>query len=359
MSYRSISFRKRILEKLRKILTEDELSFLAQGGLNIELADQLRENVIGTTQIPLCIADGFKINGKELLIPLATEERSIILQAERGAELVNEGFHAESSEQIMIGQIQVVNIPNLDLAEKRIFSEKTNLLDDARVISSIRKPLDLTVRRIETLVGPMLIVELYVDVKDSMGANLVDSMCELIAPTIEAITGGRVNMRILSNLATSRMVHVTAKVKKDTLGETIIDRVVKASAFASVDPYRATTHNKGVMNGVSAVLLATGNDTRAVEAGAHAYAALSGVYRPLTVWNMDKSGDLIGSLNMPMSVGTVGGIINAHPVAKLSLRILGTKNASELGQAVASTGLASNLGALYILVTSGIKSIQP
>jgi hydroxymethylglutaryl-CoA reductase len=199
----------------------------------------------------------------------------------------------------------------------------------------------------------MLIVELYVDVKDSMGANLVDSMCELIAPTIEAITGGRVNMRILSNLATSRMVHVTAKVKKDTLGETIIDRVVKASAFASVDPYRATTHNKG------AVLLATGNDTRAVEAGAHAYAALSGVYRPLTVWNMDKSGDLIGSLNMPMSVGTVGGIINAHPVAKLSLRILGTKNASELGQAVASTGLASNLGALYILVTSGIKSIQP
>jgi hydroxymethylglutaryl-CoA reductase len=192
-----------------------------------------------------------------------------------------------------------------------------------------------------------------------MGANLVDSMCELIAPTIEAVTGGRVNMRILSNLSTSRMVHVTAKIKKDTLGDTIIDRIVKASVFASVDPYRATTHNKGVMNGVSAVLLATGNDTRAVEAGAHAYASLSGVYRPLTVWNIDKSGDLIGSLKMPMSVGTVGGIINAHPVAKLSLRILGTKNAAELGQAAASTGLASNLGALYILVTSGIKSIQP
>lgn len=359
MSYRSVSFRNRILVKLREILTEEELSLLTHGGLNIELADQLRENVIGTIQIPLCIADGFKVNGRELLIPLATEERSIVLQAERGAELVDGGFHAKSSEQIMIGQIQVVNVPNLDLAEKRVLSEKTSLLDDAGAISSTRKPLDLKVRRIETVVGPMLIVELYVNVKDSMGANLVDSMCELIAPTVEEVTGGRVNMRILSNLATHRMVHVITKVKKETLGEAIIDRIVKASAFASVDPYRATTHNKGVMNGVSAVLLATGNDTRAVEAGAHAYASLYGVYRPLTVWNKDKSGNLLGTLKMPMSVGTVGGIINAHPVAKLSLRLLGTKNAAELGQVIASTGLASNLGALYTLVTSGIKSIQP
>ncbi len=359
MSYRSTFFRNRILGKLRKILTEDELNLLIHGGLNIELANQLRENVIGTIQIPLCIADGFMVNSKELLIPLATEERSIVLQAERGAGLVDEGFHSESSEQIMIGQLQVVNVSNLNLAKKRVLSEKTSLLEDASAISSTRKPIDLTARCIDTVVGPMLIIELYVDVKDSMGANLVDSMCELIAPTIEEITGGRVNMRILSNLATSRMVHVTTKVKKETLGEAIIERIVKASAFASIDPYRATTHNKGVMNGVSAVLLATGNDTRAVEAGAHAYASLSGVYRPLTEWNIDKSGDLIGDLKMPMSVGTIGGIINAHPVAKLSLRILGIKNAAELGQAAASTGLASNLGALYILVTSGIKSIQP
>ena len=204
----------------------------------------------------------------------------------------------------------------------------------------------------------MLIAEVHVDVKDSMGANVVNSMCELIRPAVEALTGGRVNMAILTNLSTGRMVRVRASVPEERISGEIADRIVKASAFAEADPYRAVTHNKGIMNGVSAVLLATGNDTRAVEAGAHAYASLSGAYKPLSRWTRNQQGGLVGELEMPLSVGTVGGVVNTHPVAKINLKLLCVTSAAELGQVAGAVGLASNLGALYTLVSEGVKSIQ-
>jgi hydroxymethylglutaryl-CoA reductase len=355
-----MSRRRGLHERLSAKLTPDELALLEGGGLTLELADQLRENVLSTIRMPLSVADSFIVNGRELLVPMATEERSVILQAERGAALAAQGggFKAESLGQVMIGQIQVVDVPDLDAAEARIRAEKPGLLEDANTVSSTRKAVDLQSRRIMTAVGPMLIVEIFVDVKDSMGANLVDSMCELIAPTVEQLSGGRVNMRILSNLATRRLVKVAARIPVDAIGREAAERVVKASAFADADPYRAATHNKGVMNGVVAVLLASGNDTRAVEAGAHAYASITGTYRPLSRWRI-SDGFLEGALEMPMSVGTVGGVVNAHPTARLSLRILGAESAADLAQAAASAGLACNLGALITLVTDGIKSIQP
>ena len=204
----------------------------------------------------------------------------------------------------------------------------------------------------------MLIVEIFADVRDSMGANLIDTMCELIAPTIAKITGGRTLLRILSNLATRRMVTVTAHVPAKSIGTNIVDDIIAADAFAWADPYRASTSNKGVMNGIIGVLLATSNDTRAVEAGAHSYAAISGTYRPLTKWSKNENGDLVGTLEMPMSLGTVGGVVQSHKLAKVVMRLMDVEKASDLSMLVGSVGLASNLGALYIMVTEGIKSIQ-
>ncbi len=327
------------------------------GGLDIEMADQMRENVIGITNIPIGLAENFVINNKEILIPIATEERSVITQASTGASLVD-NFEATTTGNIMIGQIQLLAVPDMEKAKQAVLAEKEALLVDANTISRSRKAVNLTVKELDSAVGPMLIVQIYADVRDSMGANLVDTMCELIAPTVARITGGRVNMRILSNLATERMVNVSATVKKQQIGEDVIDRIIEADAFAWADPYRASTSNKGVMNGIIGLLLATSNDIRAVEAGAHSYAAITGTYKPLTRWTKTPVGDLYGVLEMPMSVGTVGGVVRTHKLAQIVLRLLGVETASELSMIAGSVGLASNLGALYIMVTEGIKSIQ-
>ena len=348
-------------EKRREFLNQlSELEhdiLTSTGGLDLETADQMRENVIGITRIPIGLAENFVINGKTILIPIATEERSVITQASTGAGLVK-NFTASTTGNIMIGQIQVLEVPDMAAAKKAVLNEKEALLVDANTISRSRKAVDIRVKELDSAVGPMLIVQIYADVRDSMGANLVDSMCELIAPTVAKITGGRVNMRILSNLATERMVKVSATVLKNVIGETVVDEIIAADAFAWADPYRASTSNKGVMNGIIGLLLATSNDIRAVEAGAHSYAAITGAYKPLTRWVKTENGDLHGTLEMPMSLGTVGGVVRTHKLARIVLKLLGVESAAELSMIGGSVGLASNLGALYIMVTEGIKSIQ-
>jgi hydroxymethylglutaryl-CoA reductase len=330
-------------EELLKLLSNEELDlFILTGGIDMDVWDQMRENVIGITKIPIGVAENFVINGNSAIIPIATEEKSVIMQASIGAGLVPEGFTAYTSGNIMIGQIQVLDVPDLDAAEEAVLAEKEALLFDANTISRTR----------------MLIVEIFVDVRDSMGANLIDSMCELLAPTIARITGGRTLLRILSNLATRRIVTVTVRVPVETMGSIVIDDIIAADAFAWADPYRASTSNKGVMNGVIGVLLATSNDTRAVEAGAHSYASITGTYRPLTKWSKDENGDLVGALEIPMGIGTVGGVIQSHKLAKVVLRLMNVETASDLAMIAGSVGLACNLGALYIMVTEGIKSIQ-
>jgi hydroxymethylglutaryl-CoA reductase len=246
----------------------------------------------------------------------------------------------------------------LEEAERRIAHGREALLADANTVSRIRKAIKLRSRRLCTETGETLIVEVFVDVKDSMGANLVDTICELLAPSVENLTGGRVNMSVISNLATERMVRVQAIVPQEALEDKAVDKIVEASAFAAADHYRAATHNKGVMNGVIGVLLATSNDTRAVEAGAHSYAALTGVYKPFTRWWKTHRGDLEGVLEMPLPVGTVGGTVEAHKISRLVLKILGVEKASELAKIAGSVGLACNLGALYTLISEGIMSIQ-
>jgi len=291
---------------------------------------------------------------------LATEERGVIAQAFTGARLaaLGGGFTAEYTGSIMRGQVQVMGVPDMEVAVRKVLAEKEALMLEANTVSTTRKAIDMGVRTLQSEVGPMMVVELFVDVRDSMGANLVDSMCELIAPTVEKLTGGRVNMRILSNLATERMVRVKATVPASQLGEGVAKMITEACIFAEADPYRAVTHNKGIMNGVVGVLLATGNDTRAVEAGAHAYASLSGRYKPLSTWRV-KDDVLVGALEMPLPVGTVGGAVQAHRLARLVLKLLGAETASELAMIAGAIGLACNLGALHTLVTGGISSAQP
>lgn len=346
-------------EEMLKLLSDEELDlFTLTGGIDMDIAEQMRENVIGITKIPIGVAENFVINGNSAIIPIATEEKSVIMQASIGAGLVPEGFAAYTSGNIMIGQIQVLEVPDLDTAEEAVLTEKEALLVDANTLSSTRKVVDLQVKRLDTAVGKMLIVEIFADVRDSMGANLIDSICELLAPTIARITGGRTLLRILSNLATQRIVSVTARIPVETISSSVVDNIIAADAFAWADPYRASTSNKGVMNGVIGVLLATSNDTRAVEAGAHSYASITGTYRPLTKWRKDDNGDLVGTLEMPMGIGTVGGVIQSHRLAKVVLRLMNVETASELAMIAGSVGLACNLGALYIMVTEGIKSIQ-
>lgn len=328
--------------------------------LKLGQANKMIENVVGFMPIPFGIAVNFVVNGREYLVPMATEQRSIISATSRAAKwtLATGGFKADSMESVMIGQVQLTGVSDHGKARRLVLFHKDDILGLANTQSAIRQAVDIEVKTLETAVGTMFIVELLVDVKDSMGANVVDSMTEAVAPLIESLTHGKANLRIVSNLATKRLVHVGAVVAEGVVGGTpVIDGIVKACAFAEKDPLRAATHNKGVMNGVSAVLLATGNDTRAVAAGAHAYAAISGQYRALSTWRKTSEGDLKGTLTMPMAVGIVGGSISTHPTAKIALKILRVKKARELGEVATAAGLASNLAALQALVTSGAKSI--
>lgn len=345
-------------------LSEEEVRILsAEGGLPAEIANRMIENFVGFMPLPLGIAVNFLINGRDYLIPMAIEEPSVVAAASNAARLarIRGGFKAGASRPIMIGQVQVVDLEDPFGALLKVLRARDEI---ARVANSKDPTLvrlgggvvDVSGRVIDTEAGYMLIVELHVDVRDAMGANAVNTMCEAVAPLIEDITGGRVLLRILSNLAVRRLAWAEAIFDKDAIGgEGVVEAIIKAYILATADPFRAATHNKGIMNGIVAVALATGNDTRAIEAGAHAYAALGGRYRPLTSWWRSEGGDLVGRIELPIAVGIVGGVTAIHPVAKVARKILGVKSAVELAEVMAAVGLAQNFAALRALVTEGIQ----
>ncbi|MEM2878446.1 MAG: hydroxymethylglutaryl-CoA reductase, degradative [Candidatus Hadarchaeales archaeon] len=354
------------LEKVAELvgLTEDEKALLKKtGALDIEHANRMIENVIGTTELPIGIATNFLINGRDYLIPMVTEEPSVVAAASNAAKMarVKGGFTAESTDPVMIGQVQVVDVADADEAVRKLTSEKKRIIaraneKDPFLVNLGGGAVDIEARAVDTIRGRMVIMHLLVDVRDAMGANVVNTMCEAVAPLVEEITGGRVFLRIVSNLATRRLARARAVFSKDALGGSdVVEGIMQAYAFALADQYRCATHNKGIMNGITALALATGNDTRAIEAGAHAYAAMSGRYRPLTTWEVNDDGDLVGKIELPVAVGVIGGATAAHPVAKVCKKILGVKSARELGEVMAALGLAQNLAAMRALATEGIQ----
>jgi hydroxymethylglutaryl-CoA reductase len=344
-------------------LTDEEVNLLQTSKMGLLIADKMIENVIGTFELPLGIATNFLINGKDYLIPMAIEEPSVVAAASNAARMCREGggLFAVSTDPLMIAQIQLVGVTSPHTAVMKILQHKDEIVrianeKDPLLISLGGGVRDVEVRVIQTPVGPMVITHLIVDVRDAMGANVVNTMAEAVGPYIEKITGGKVLLRIVSNLADRRLVRVWTRVPKEAVGgPEVVDGIVYAWAFAASDPYRAATHNKGIMNGVIAVALATGQDTRALEAGAHAYAARSGRYTTLSTWEKDENGDLVGYLEMPMAVGIVGGATRVNPLAKISLKILGVKTARELAEVMGAVGLAQNLAALRALVAEGIQ----
>jgi hydroxymethylglutaryl-CoA reductase len=329
-------------------------------------ANQMIENTIGIFSLPLGIATKFMINGKKYLIPMVIEEPSVIAAASNAANIASQrgGFTTTNvDEALMIGQVQIVSIPPLlaGSTKKKILQHKSELLSMANSNSRSVIARDLQIREIEdksqNMMGKMLIVELIVDTKDAMGANIINTMCEAISPRLEVLTGGNVIVRILSNYSTRRLVRCKAIFDRDKLGgEVIVDRILYSYDFAYSDPYRAVTHNKGIMNGIDAVALATGQDIRAIEAAAHAYAARDGKYRSMTSWYKTNDGDLAGDLELPLAVGTVGGVVSVHPMTKLAIKILGVKTAKELAAVLAAVGLAQNFAAMRALVSEGIQA---
>jgi hydroxymethylglutaryl-CoA reductase len=341
-------------------LTKNEISTVVNQPLPFDKIDRMVENAVGSFSLPLGIATNFVINGKEYLVPMAIEEPSVIAAASHAAKLAKSsgGFKASAESSIMRGQIQVTNLLDIKKAIQVISKNKESLLRTVNSISNNVKALDLKTRIVENEIDgtKMLAAELYVDCKDSMGANTINSMCELLGPEIEQKTSGKVILKILSNYATERIATSKATFKKEELGGTdIVDRILSAFAFAFSDTYRAVTHNKGIMNGIDAVSIATGQDFRAIEAAAHAYASRDGKYRSLTTFSKSSNGDLVGRIEIPLSVGIVGGISIVHPVARMGLKILGVKSASELACVIASAGLAQNLAAIRALSTEGIQ----
>jgi hydroxymethylglutaryl-CoA reductase len=340
---------------------EDEKVFSSH--LNIETADRMIENVLGTFEIPFGVAVNFVINGKDYLIPMATEESSVVAAASNAAKIarIKGGFKTEISQPLMIGQLQLLNVKDVAGAAQTILDHKKQLLDLANAQDKILVDLgggakDIEVRILDSPLGKMIVTHLIVDVRDAMGANAVNTMCEALAPMMEELTGGRIRLKILSNLADKRIVKARAVFDKEKMGgEKVVDAFLESYTLASIDPYRAATHNKGIMNGIDAVIIATGNDFRAIEAGAHAYAARNGRYTSLTTYHKDKNGDLVGEIELPMAVGIVGGAGNIHPKAILCKKILGIKSAQQLSEVVASLGLAQNFAAVFALSTVGIQ----
>ncbi len=364
-----------IEKKIYKMTREERLEYIRKATqisgdieamlqpLSFEDSNRMIENAIGIMSIPLGIATNFVINGREYVIPMAIEEPSVIAAVSKAAKIakVRGGFMAEADDSLMIGQVQVVKLGNVKHATTKILRNKSQLLAIANSNSKSVVAIDLRVRLLRDKspnnMGNMLVVELVIDTKDAMGANVINTMCEAIAPHVAEITGGEVVLKILSNYSTKRLVRCRATFDKDELGGSqIVKRILYAYALAYSDTYRAVTHNKGVMNGIDAVALATGQDFRAIEAGTHAYAARDGTYRSLTTWGRTKEGDLAGAIELPLAVGVVGGVVNAHPTAKFALQILSVKSAKELATVMAAVGLAQNLAAIRALSSEGIQA---
>ena len=366
-------YKKSLTERGRQLadaigLTESEQRVLVDS-LATDVADRMIENVVGVYTLPLGIAANFVVNGRDRLVPMVIEEPSVVAGASFAARLARDGggFQADTTAPEMIVQMQVLDVENLWYGRQRLLANRERLLRQATTVDPVvvglgGGPRDLEVRIFETSpAGPMLIVHLVYDCRDAMGANTVNTVAEALQPAVEEITGGRVLLRILTNLADRRLARARCRIPAESLafgeyaGERVARGIVEAYAMAAVDPYRATTHNKGIMNGVDAVVMATGNDWRAIEAGAHAYAARSGRYLPLSQWELDAQGALVGTLEMPLAVGIVGGATRVHPSAQLALKILGVESAVELAEIIAAVGLAQNLAAIRALATEGIQ----
>ena len=359
----SMKERVALVKKLAGLTDEESGAIADTGGLPAEVADRMIENVIGGITMPMGIAVNFRVNGKDYLVPMALEEPSVVAAASNAAKMarVKGGFTVTDTGPLMIGQIQVVNVPNPEKAKKSLLEKRDEILkkandQDPLLLSLGGGARELNARVLSTLKGPMVVAELVVNCGDAMGANAVNTMAEAVAPMVEQITGGKVLLRIISNLADRRLVRATATFDKEAIGGAeAVEGIINAYAFADSDPYRCATHNKGIMNGVVAVGIACGQDIRALEAGAHSYASKTGRYMPLTTYEKDRNGDLVGRLEMPMAVGLVGGASKTHPSAKAAIKILGVTKAVELADVMAAVGLAQNFAALRALATEGIQ----
>lgn len=360
-------FYKLTIEERLKLLRKEcglddaDVALLKKAGtLSIDMADNMIENVVGTVSLPLGLATNFKINGKEVLVPMAIEEPSVVAAASKAAKLaLPDGFTAEADESTMTGQIQIVGVEDQKEALRNFEKHKDEILSLAAEHSKHLEKYGggvrgMRIRPLKTKRGEMLIIEFDVNVCDAMGANMINSLLEAISPAIAEHVGGKIRLRVLTNLAVRRLARASAVWKKGIIGEESVEGVLDGYAFASADMFRCATHNKGIMNGIDAVAVATGNDWRAVEAGAHAYAAMNG-YKPLTKYEKNKDGDLVGSIELPLAVATVGGAIGSLETAKIALKIIGVKGARELAAIMACVGLANNFAALYALSTEGIQ----
>ncbi|MFX1556194.1 MAG: hydroxymethylglutaryl-CoA reductase, degradative [Promethearchaeota archaeon] len=359
----SIEERHQLLSKLLN-LDQEDLNLLKNFGyFNPNHMDSLIENVIGSYQLPLGIAFNFKVNNKDYIIPMVIEEPSVVAAASNAAKMARKhgGFHSEKVKPIMISQIQLTQLEDVKKTKELLIRKKVNILKIANEQDPLLVKLgggaqDIEFREITTRKEKMVIVHLLVNVLDAMGANVVNTMAEAVSSYIEEISGGKVNLRIVSNLATHRIARCNAVFDKELLGgEKVVEGILSAYEFALADPYRSTTHNKGILNGIIALTLATGNDTRAIEAGAHAYASLKGKYRPLTNYRLDSKGNLIGEIEIPLALGIIGGMTKIHPMARLALKILNIQSAEELSQVAAALGLAQNVAALRALAAEGIQ----
>jgi hydroxymethylglutaryl-CoA reductase len=359
----SMEERQRTLIKLFD-LSKEEIKLLQNlGYFRSKQLNTLIENVIGSYQLPMGIATNFKINNKDYLIPLVIEEPSVVAAASNAAKFARKhgGFHSEKVKSVMISQIQITNLKDITTSKEKLLEHKDEIIRMANEQDPFLNELgggafDFEIRELPTRRGTMLILHLLVDVLDAMGANVVNTMAEAVSPYIEDLCGGRIYLRIVSNLAMHRIARCKAIFDKDLLGGIeVVDGIMNSYEFALADPYRATTHNKGIMNGIVALTLATGNDTRAIEAGAHAYAAMSGRYSPLTKFQVDPDGHLVGEIELPLALGIIGGMTKIHPMARLVLKILNVKSANELSQVAAALGLAQNVAALRALSSEGIQ----
>ena len=361
--HKNLGQRLSLLQSFAQLSTSDIELLKSFSALDFDAANRMIENVISVMPIPLGIAPNFLINKKDYLIPMATEEPSVIAAASYAAKLARPtgGFTVHATDPIMIGQIQMIGIPNMMHALHVVHKYKKELIavaneQDHILIRQGGGVEDIQARTIETHRGQMLIIDIFINVQDAMGANIANTMAESLAPRIEKLTGGHARLKIVSNLATRRIVTAHATWSPDGIGEEVIERILDAHAWAEADPYRCATHNKGIMNGIDAVALATGNDVRAIEAGAHAFAALAPKgYKPLTHYYCNNNGELVGTLQLPLAVGIVGGVTQSHPIAQVCLKILGIHTATELAHVMAVVGLAQNFGALRALVSEGIQ----
>ncbi|MBO53772.1 MAG: hydroxymethylglutaryl-CoA reductase, degradative [Candidatus Thermoplasmatota archaeon] len=367
----SVSERREMLAELAGLTPEQVEAWSASGELSEEAADRMIENVVGTYSLPIGVATNFIVDGEHYLVPFVLEEPSVVAAASNMAKRCHQkgGFTSNNDDPVMIGQIQVVDCENPTSAAKTIIEKKQDLIDSCNEVDPILVKFgggcrDIEARIIETESGPMVIVHILVDCRDAMGANAVNTMAETIAPKIEGMTGGTVILRIISNLAVHRLARVSAVFtpeemsdKGDTAqGTEVIDGILQAYHFAKADPFRATTHNKGIMNAISAIAIACGQDWRAIESGAHSFASHERIYGSLTHWESDGAGNLVGSIELPMAVGLVGGAVRVHPAAQANVALMGISTADELAKVMAAAGLVQNLGALRALATVGIQA---